>query len=195
MDLTLAGLMAEARLTVTNPRAGARRIIAMDLPLSARWLAFWLMAVLTAILTHLSLGLLPAADREMLAGMMESPLRSAVLQAGLLLATVWLVCRVGRMRGGKGSFADTLVLLTWLQFLMLSLQLVQLVLQVLVPPLAVPVNVAAFGLFLWLLTNFVAELHGFRSLISVLASLVLGVLLMGFALAVALQIIAGGTVA
>ena len=99
------------------------------------------------------------------------------------------------MRGGTGSFPDTLLAMVWLQFLMLGLQVIQLVLMVLFPPLAAIVNLAGFAIFLWLLTNFIAELHGFRSLLAVFGGIIFGMILLGFGFAILLLILTGGAVA
>jgi Yip1 domain len=195
MDLSLRTLIDEARHTFRNPRDGARRIMALDVPMNARWLALALMAIGSAILTHVSLAMIPLADRDAVINMMESPLRTAVLQGALLAVLVYAIFAVGRARGGTGSLADALIVMIWLQLLMLCLQIAQLLLQALLPPLAAVVNLAGFAIFLWLLTNFVAEVHGFRSLVAVFGGIVLGVILLGFALSVVLLLLTGGPIA
>jgi hypothetical protein len=195
MDLTFSGLVAAAGETLRDPRTGLRRILALNPPMQARWIAFLLMAIGSAIVTHLSIGLIPAEDRDAVMGVMSSPVRTAILQGVLLLAIVQLVWWLGRMRGGTGSFPDALLSMIWLQFIMLAIQALQLVLMVISPPLAALANLAGLVVFLWLLTNFVAELHGFRSLIAVFGGIVLGALLLGFGLALLLVILTGGAVA
>jgi hypothetical protein len=195
MDLSLAALAAEARLTLQDPRAGLRRILTMNPPMPARWMAFLLMAIGSAITTHLSFALVPVEDQDAVIGVMQSPLRTAAMQGVLLLAIVQMVHWLGRMRGGTGSFPDTLLAMVWLQFLMLGLQVIQLVLMVLLPPLAALVNLAGFAIFLWLLTNFIAELHSFRSLLAVFGGIIFGMILLGFGFAILLLILTGGAVA
>lgn len=164
MELSLSALLALARFTVANPRGGARFVLGLNLPLAARWTALALNAVLAAVFTHLSIALMPAAQREELAQVIGSPIQMAVLQGFVMVALVAAITLIGRMRGGRGSFADAIVLMAWLQFILLGLQMVQLALQLVVPLLADLVGLAGLGLFVWLLTNFTAELHGFRSL-------------------------------
>lgn len=195
MDLSPAALAAEVRLTLQDPRTGLRRILSRNPPMQARWIAFIIMVIGSAILTHLSLGLVPAEERDALMGTMNSPLRTAALQGVVLLAIVQLIYWLGRMRGGTGSFPDVLLGMVWLQFLMLGLQVLQLVLMVLLPPLAAIVNLAGFAIFLWLLTNFIAELHGFRSLLAVFGGIIFGMLLLAFGLAILVLLVTGGAVA
>ncbi len=192
MNPTLQLLLTEARHTLQDPRSGVRRVIALGLPMQARWLGLGLIAVCSAILTHLSFGLIPVDDRDVLSDLMQSPFRTAALQGVLLLAIVHMTYWLGRARGGTGRFADALVVLVWLQLLMLGLQVVQLVVQVALPPLAGPVNLAGFAIFVWLLCNFIAELHGFKSLIAVFGGIVLGMFLLGFALALVIFAVSGG---
>jgi hypothetical protein len=195
MDLTPSALATAAGQTLREPRDGLRRILSIDPPMQARWIAFVLMAVGSAIITHLSFAVVPVADRDAVMEVMSSPLRTAILQGVLLLAIVQMVWWLGRLRGGTGSFPDALLAMVWLQFIMLGVQAAQLVLMLVSPPIAAIANLAGFALFLWLLTNFVAELHGFRSLIAVFGGIVFGTLLLGFGLALLLVLITGGAVA
>jgi hypothetical protein len=195
MDLSLAGLATEATHTLRDPRGGIRRILALAPSMQARWLAFAIMAIGSAILTHLSFALIPEADRDAVMEVMSSPLRTAALQGVLLLAIVQMVWWLGRLRGGKGSFPDALLVMVWLQFIMVGIQIAQLVLMAISPPLAAIANLAGFALFLWLLTNFVAELHGFRSLIAVFGGIVFGTIVLAFGLAILLLLVTGGAVA
>jgi hypothetical protein len=191
MDPTLATLSALVRRTLQTPRDGARRIMALDLPVSARWLALIVVAAGSAIGTHLSIALMPPEQREMMLSLIASPLRTALLQAGIWAVIAGMIAAGGRMRGGTGSFADALILVVWLQFILLCLQLVQVVAGLVLPVLADLIGLAGLGLMVWLLTNFVAELHGFRSLVTVFAGLVAGAFAMVFVAAILLSIFIG----
>ncbi|RGP37627.1 Yip1 family protein [Pseudotabrizicola alkalilacus] len=186
MDLSLSSLLSLARFTVQNPRMGARMVMQADLPMSARWVALALMAVTSAILAHLAFALMPAEVRQTMAGAMSSPLTSAVMQGGLMLAAVFVIHWVGRWRGGTGRFEDALILMIWLQFILLILQVVQIVSQVLLPPVSVLVGYISVGIFLWLLSNFVAELHGFKSVLLTFLGVLLTLIAVGFILALVL---------
>jgi Yip1 domain len=194
MDLSVSGLLAEARLTLRDPRAGARRIMALGLPASAGRPALGLMAITSAILAHLSLAAVDPAAGDPFGDLMSSPIRTAVLQFVILMAAVWLIHAVGRARGGSGSLAQALSLMVWLQLLMLGIQIVQLVLQLALPPVAGLVNIVGMVLFFWLLTNFIAELHGFRSRLAVFGGVVVGLIGLGFVAATLLMLTAGAPV-
>ncbi|MFN4153390.1 MAG: Yip1 family protein [Paracoccaceae bacterium] len=184
MDLSLSTLLSLARFTVQNPREGARMVMKANLPMMARWVALALMAVISAILAHLAFALMPVEVRQSMAGAMSSPLTSAVMQGGLMLASVFVIHWVGRWRGGTGQFEDALILMIWLQFILLILQVVQIVTQVILPPASVLVGYASVAIFMWLLSNFVAELHGFKSVLMTLLGVLLTLVAVGFVLAI-----------
>lgn len=186
MDLSLSSLLSLARFTVQNPREGARMVMGANLPMVARWVALALMAVTSAILAHVAFALMPADVRQAMAGAMSSPLTSAVMQGGLMLAAVFLIHWIGRWRGGTGRFEDALILMIWLQFILLILQIVQIVTQVLIPIASVLIGYASVGIFMWLLSNFVAELHGFKSVLMTFLGVLLTLIAVGFILALVL---------
>lgn len=191
MDVTFKGLLRLARETVSSPRDGARTILRIDAPVQARWAALLLMAVGSAILTHLSFALMPPQAQEMMGGAMSSPFRTVLLQGGVLFVGVFLIYRVGRARGGHGSLPDAVSLVAWLQFVLLCLQGVQLVAQVVMPPLADLIGLIGLFLFFWLLTHFVAELHGFTSMGATLAGILATLFGMAFVLALLLGVLIG----
>lgn len=194
MDMTLSSLMSLVRYTLQNPRDGARQVMNLGLPLSARWSALLLMALGSTILTHLSMAMMPADQREVVAGMLATPIRTAILQGAVMVVIVLAVHWVGRVRGGQGSLADAVIVVAWLQFILLCLQVVQIAAQLLVPPLADFIGIAGLVLFLWLLTNFVAELHGFRSLGAVFGGIVVTMLGLAFVMAALILVLVGSPI-
>jgi hypothetical protein len=191
MDVTFKGLLQLARDTVASPRDGARQIMAINAPMGARWTALMLMAVGSAILTHLSFALMPPAARDMMGGAMSSPFRTAILQGMVLLIGVHLIHRVGRGRGGHGTLPQAVSLVAWLQFVLLCLQAVQLVMQVILPPVADLIGLFGLFLFFWLLTHFVAEMHGFQSLGGTLAGIVGTLVVLAMVLGLLLGLLVG----
>ena len=182
---------ALAQLTLQEPRQAARALLAEGVPMPARTVGLLLVAVLSSLLASLQVGSdlseLDPISRFMLA----SPFRAAVFQWLFLVLTVILIHRVGRAFGGHGSFPDALLVVVWLQLPLLALQVVQLAATLFVPPLAGIIGLGGFALFLWLMTVFVAELHGFRALGKVFLGIVLTGLGTGFVLGIALVLILG----
>ncbi len=194
MELSLRNLLMMARFTVQRPRDGARMVMASGIPMPARWLALVLMAVVSSVLAHLAFGLMPAETRASMEEAMSSPIGTALLQFVLMVISVQAVFWVGRWRGGKGTFADAMLLMVWLQFILVVLQVIQIVVQVLLPPVADVIGLASVGLFMWLISNFVAELHGFASVGKTFLGVLATLLVAGFALAVLMLSVYGAGV-
>lgn len=185
MDTSLAALLGLARETVVDPRAGARRIILARVPMNARWLALALVVVLTVIFSQISVALMMGPS-SMMGVPAAGPAGSILLQAGVLLFIAVAIHQVGRMMGGLGSFPDAMLLTACLQGLMILVQVVQIVALMLLPPLAGIVGLMGFGVFLWVLTGFVAELHGFRSLLGVFGMIIFTAVTLAFLIALLL---------
>jgi len=192
IDGSLSGLLRAARFSVQNPRAGARALLAMGLPMSARWLAFGFVIAGSSLLTVLAVRLSPAGGDPMVQDLLANPISLAMMQGVVMLVFAQLMFRVGQLVGGKGGFADALLLLTWVQVILMLVQVVQLVLELVLPPAADLLGLAGLILMLWLITHFVAELHGFTSLGAVFAGIIGTVLAAGFAVSLLLVLIAGG---
>lgn len=167
MDTSFAALMGLVRETVSDPRAGARRMIMARPPMAARWLALALVAVLSVLLSQLTQWVTPGAP-----GLLGGPVPWLVLQVVVLLIMVMATYHVGRWMGGQGNFPDALLLVAFVQVILLLVQVAQVAAMLILPPLAGLLTFVGFGLFLWVLTGFVAELHGFRSTLSVLGMIV-----------------------
>lgn len=186
MNLSLPNLMALLRFTVQNPRAGARQVMQADVPIAARWMAFAVMAILSAVLAHLSFGMMPADMRDQMGSAMTSPFRTAAFQGVLMLISVHAIVWIGRACGGKGAFSDALILMVWLQFILLVLQVVQIVVQVALPPVSGGIGFLSIAVFVWLLSNFIAEVHMFKSVGKVFLGVLLSMLAIGFVLTLVL---------
>lgn len=182
---------ALARLTLRDPRQAARVLLAEGVPMRARTAGLLLVAVVSALLASIQFGTAPQPMDPFSSFMLTSPFRAAVMQWLFLALSVGLVHQVGRAFGGHGSFPDALLIVVWLQVLMLALQVLQLVVTFLSPGLAGVIGLVGFGVFLWLMTTFIAELHGFRSRGLVFLGMVLSCLAAGFVLGILLILILG----
>ena len=171
MDNLAQTLWALSKQTLTAPRIAARQVLALQLSMQTRWMALALASVLSALLLHFSLSLLPVDEQQMLLGV-PAPLESALVQAGLLALMAVLTHQVGRWRGGKGNFADALILIVWWQTILLGFQLVQIATLLIFPLATGLLGLVGLVLVFWLLTSFVAELHGFASAWKVLMGII-----------------------
>jgi hypothetical protein len=180
-----------ARLTLDDPRKGVRAVLQLGIPVPARTAGLLLIAVASAILTHVGFLFLPAGPDPLSQFIAASPFRTAAVQWTMLAVSVLLIFRVGRMQGGRGNLNDALLIVVWLQVLMLALQVVQLLAIAIFPPVASIIGIASVVLFLWLLTNFIAELHGFSSFWAVLGAIIVTCFAVAFVVVVVISTILG----
>ncbi|KKM72475.1 hypothetical protein LCGC14_1420190 [marine sediment metagenome] len=178
--LSLPTLLPLVGDTLRAPRETFARLLALDLPRGALWQALILVVILSVLLAegaNLLISPMSGGPGHMV---IASPAVFGILQLSLLVVMVFAIYWIGKAAGGQGSFAGGILLVAWLQFVMVCLQALQSVAILVMPPLAWLIGVGGLVLFLWLLTNFIAELHGFASLGRVFAMILFSML--GFAL-------------
>lgn len=187
MTFSLSTLFTLALESIRNPREGAAAILNFAPSRDVLLQLLALVVVISVLFGQLSVFVLGGglSDGALTGPITLSPLTAAIVQFGLLVLLVISIHSIGRAFGGTGSFEETLLLVTWLQFILLCLQLVQLLALVLIPPIGALIGLISIGIFLWLLVNFVAVIHNFRSLGLVFA----GVLISAFAIIFALSLI------
>jgi len=173
--------------SLRNPREGAEEVLALGVPRDALWLIMGLVVVLSVILAEVTalIAMATVGNTMDITGLLSNPIMAGGLQLIILLVMVVAVHRIGRGMGGTGSFEESLLLMSWLQFIMVVIQVVQTLTLVIMPPLAGLVGIAALGLFFWLLTHFVAVIHGFTSLAQVFVM----ILVSGFGISFCLMLI------
>jgi hypothetical protein len=186
MTLTLNGLVAMAWRTVRNAREGATEVLSLGVPREALWPALALVVTLSILLAQIASLLTTGNPGAM---MPVGPLAMGFVQLLLLVVMVFAIYWIGRSMGGTGSFEETILLVAWLQFIMVCLQVVQTVALLLLPFVAGIIGLLALGLFLWLLTNFVAVLHGFASLLQVFVMILVSAFGIAFGLSIILTMI------
>lgn len=188
--LSLGPLLRLARDTVSNPREGAETILSLGLPRQALWLAFALVIVLSMLLGDLLYVLADVSQDGPLTGPIAgAPVIMGLLQAAFLVLMTHAMTHIGRFFGGTGQFDEALVLVVWLQFIFICVQIVQLVAVLVIPPVAGVISILALGLFFWLLVNFIATLHGFASLGKVFGMTILSAVAILFTLSLVLTML------
>ncbi len=176
-------LLDYAALTLREPRRGLRAVLDLGLPPWAGLASLALMAVVSALLLHLSLRTVPIGPvNPVVALLIGTPFQAALMQAAILLVTVGLLHRLGRAWGGAGRLDQAVITIAWFQAFFVALQALQLVIDLLFPPLSGYLDLASLVLFFWLLTQFTLELHGFRSAWLVFAAIIATMVAMSFLL-------------
>lgn len=188
MTWTLKDVLGLVYETITNPREGASTVLNFAPPRDAIWTMLALVVVLSVLLAQ-STSLLFSNGAPETGPFSMTPLVLGMVQGGLLIVMVYATYWIGKGFGGTGSFEETMLLITWLQFILVCLQVAQTLALLLLPPLAGLIGIAALVLFFWLLVNFVAILHGFTSLGMVFVGIILSFFGVGFGLALILTMI------
>lgn len=189
-QLDLGTLLRLVRDTIASPQEGASTVLSLAPPRQALWLMFALIIVLTLFLGEtVSLIAVPPEDGPLTGPFARSPLILGLMQSAFLFIMVHAITHIGRSFGGTGSFDEALLLVIWLQFIFICVQVVQLVALLLMPPVAQIITVLGIGLFLWLLVNFIAVVHGFTSLGSVFVMTIVSTVAILFLLSLALTIL------
>jgi len=160
------------RLTLTDPRAAARVLmqdeaaLGQAVPIALAVVGFGVM------LSFIMAQLMPGPEFPMLDFLLGNPLLYAGFQFILLLFSVVAIFAVGRMFGGTGRFQQALLLMSWVQFFMLVVQIVAVGVMLLVPSAGILLNYAIMVNFIWLMVVFITELHGFTSRLKVLGGMI-----------------------
>lgn len=162
--ISLRTLLPLAVDSVRAPRPTFARLMQISISREALWQALILVVILSVLLADATTRVVLMGRDTEVEAVMLSPILFSAVQLGVLVLTIFSIFWVGRAMGGTGSFRGGLLVVVWLQFVMICLQLVQSVAMLLVPPLSGIVVIAGLVIFMWLLTNFIAELHGFASL-------------------------------
>lgn len=179
MRLYLVNLV---EMTMREPRAAARRILDLRLERQVIWLGFALVVSVSAALAWLTVAAMPEGGQAFMIDPSSSPMSLVLLQGGTLLLMSGAMSAGGQIFGGTGNFLDALTLAVWIELMLAGLQGVQLFLLLVAPPFSALLGIAGILAFFWVLTHFVAELHGFTHRGKVLAGIVGGFFLVGIVL-------------
>ena len=142
MKLSLQTLLRAARDTLVNPASAARYVMGLGLDAGQGLMALGLTAVCATLLTAMMQAFMGPIDDPAMQEMFNRPFILAISQFGLMALGAFLMWRVGRVFGGKGSFAQSLALVAWLEVVLILLQVAALVVQLALPLFALPVGLS-----------------------------------------------------
>jgi hypothetical protein len=165
-------LKALVRMTATQPRRAASVLLTHTPPFALSLELALLVVALGAILTYLLTPFNAAPGIAFVYVLLSNPLLLAVVQMITLLVSTVVLFAAGRVFGGKGDLTQSVAITVWLQFIMLLLQVALIPVLVFSAPLAQALTALANIFAVWIFVNFVAELHGFASLLKVFAGMI-----------------------
>lgn len=160
MTYDAAGLKSLALMTFQMPRAAARALISDPPPRQAVWLLIWLQGILVTLLLAVSAMTTGATLPQ--AGPFGLVLLPPMVVLSVLISTV-VLSEAGRVFGGRGRFWDVLLTSVWLSVVNMGLTAVQVLVALVMPPLAGMVQIVFFLWLLWVAVAMLQEVHGFAT--------------------------------
>lgn len=168
-----------ARLTVTDPRAAARTLLDYGFPREHHWTLFLLVVSLGgAVFAAANVMAPPPEDAPALSGLM-----AAVLVGGSIFVSTGVMLLAGRLFGARAEAPDAMLLVLWLELLSLAVQILVLIVGFVAPGAGMVLALIYFLLFVWLLSAFTAELHGFATVLRGFVGLAVATLALAFGVA------------
>lgn len=177
--MTFDDLKALMVVTLRDPAQAVAWLRGLNLPMGARWMALAVAVCLSAAMASLASWLFPVPVDTPMSGVIGQPMVLAVIQFGAVALAAAVMAGAGQMMGGRGSFADALLLAAWIEFMLLVVQSAQVVLMLIFPAVATVLGLAAVALFLWLTVQFTKALHGFDSTPKVILGLIATIFIAG----------------
>lgn len=174
------------RMTVRDPQAGFRRLLAKPWGPGDRWALIFATAAASAVLSWLGAALMPgsAGEAGVLGMLSASPISMASVQVVSAAFGAYLLAEVGRIFGGTGRFPDALLAVGWIEAIMVALQTIQLAVTVVLPPLGALVGIATLLLAAYLMVALTMAVHGFRNPLLVVMGILGTVMLTSFLLSI-----------
>ena len=163
-----------------DPSTAAHRLLALRLDPAILWLGLVLVSVLNALLFFALQMAMPGGGQ--MGGMGMGPVAYAGTTAAALAACVVGLTYVGRALGGQGDIGAMLLVVSWLQFVGLVMQVVLVVVGLALPMLAMGLTIGFLFISLWITLHFLSVGHGFSSLLRAFAVVFLTAIVLSFAL-------------
>lgn len=171
-----------------EPSEMARKVVALDLPREALWMALALIAVINVLLLSGLQFLSPAPVAFADSAFALAPFAYVSIIGIFLALFVGGTYYVGKLLGGTGQLISTLAIIVWFQSISLTLEAIQLVLVLVSPAIASIFGMLSLGALIWCFVNFVNVLHGFNNLgkasVAIVLALISTAMIAGIILAV-----------
>ena len=164
-------LWSLALLTLLDPRGAARKVIEFGVTARAFWMLLALLTVSTSMFVSSVLNILPLPGgefAEMFIAIRQSPAyHQPILYAFLnyVQALLWVhaLTLCGQWFGGRGTTADVLAVVVWMQIMWIFMTLALTAVFVALPLLALVMFTAFFFWSLWMIVASTDAAHEFES--------------------------------
>ena len=150
--------------TLKDPREGASNILAFAPTRQMLWFSMIVVVIISILMSEIANYMLPVVPDNTIIVVMDIPLLAAGILMFIMVVMIYCTHYIGQACGGNGRLDESFSVVIWLQSIMISLQLLQLLIIPFFPNLAVVFGMFGGVVFFWLYINFVTVLHGFNSL-------------------------------
>jgi hypothetical protein len=150
--------------TLKDPREGASNILAFAPTRQMLWFSMIVVVIISILMSEIANYMLPVVPDNTIIVVMDIPLLAAGILMFMMVVMIYCTHYIGQACGGNGRLDESFSVVIWLQSIMISLQLLQLLIIPFFPNLAVVFGLFGGVVFFWLYINFVTVLHGFNSL-------------------------------
>lgn len=187
MTMTRERLQGLAWTTLSDPRAAAHELMAMQIPQTALWPLLALVVIASTLLSG-GLNLLSPAEGPM-AELLGLPFLSAGLTLAGLVALIYALHWTGRMLGGDGHLGEMVLVMTWLQFMLFLGQIAILLIALALPPLGAILFLGYLGFSVWMSVAFVDAVHRFDNYFKSFGVILLALIALGVVLSILLSVV------
>lgn len=175
MSELVTSFWAAILVTLKDPALMAQRIMQRRYTRGTLWMGLALVSILSVILVQLLYFITPIA----------MPLGFTPNLYGLVMACVLVILTfgiylTGQVLGGKATFPHCFATVIWLEAVALVLRVVQALVYLFSPVLSSYISIIGLVALVWIMVNFVNEVHRFNSLPRALATIVMAVVGIGF---------------
>lgn len=161
-------------LTIREPAQAARLLTGLNLSGQVLWTAMFLVAVLQALVIILTEYLFPLGFP--MSALAKAPFWLFVASLIGLVLMVFALHWIGQQMGGQGTLHQIIVVILWLQLLRIGVQLITLGLAFVSPILATLVSFCAGLLAIYIIIQFINQVHNLDSVAKSIAVLALSML-------------------
>lgn len=148
------------------------------------WMGVTLVSILSVLLIQILQVITP----------FTMPMGFTPLLYGLVMGCILIILTMGlyltgQMLGGQGTFTHSFALVIWLEATALTFRVVQAVVGFISPGISGLLSFAGLIALLWILLNFVNEVHKFNSFGRAFATIVIAIFSIGFGFGLFLSVI------
>lgn len=185
------------RLSLARPRTMAQIVLLAQVPMALLWQGLIALAAATAVIDFAYFNFFLSGDiampsesefdtmfEQMVLQYYAMPFFMALVEGSFMAGVALAIYHIGQAFGGVGGLRGALALTVWHQAVFLVLHVGGLLIDLILPSVYGGVSVALLVLALYVLAQFVRELHDFDSLPLVMIGLVGGGLVLAFVMSV-----------